>query len=247
MAATFPGGIKAFSTKLDGGDILAAHINDLQNEVVAVESFILANDGWIPVRNSWSYLSGTQVTVPAGAVSIYSIGDRVRLTQTTAKYFVITSVSDTILGLSGGADYAVVNAPISSISYSIIDSPVGFPSAFNLATPTFTTSGTAFTNQPAKVSMTMGFVGNRRVNIKGEFVCNAVSGGTGRFIASFAAGQLPTFLYDGDGVVINENTWVMGFVYANHNVQNQLTIAKYDGNAVATNNEDFSFDVVVGF
>lgn len=38
MAATFPGGVKVFTTKQAGDQIASAHINDLQDEVVAVET-----------------------------------------------------------------------------------------------------------------------------------------------------------------------------------------------------------------
>lgn len=41
MAATFPGGVKTFSTKAPGNAIQSAHINDLQAEVVAVETELL--------------------------------------------------------------------------------------------------------------------------------------------------------------------------------------------------------------
>lgn len=43
MAAAFPGGIFAPTTKVDGVDFyLAAHMNDVQNEIVAIETEILA-------------------------------------------------------------------------------------------------------------------------------------------------------------------------------------------------------------
>lgn len=38
MAATFPGGVKVFTTKQAGDQIASAHINDLQAEVVAIET-----------------------------------------------------------------------------------------------------------------------------------------------------------------------------------------------------------------
>jgi hypothetical protein len=44
MAATYPGGSKSFTTKSDGAGntILAAHINDLQEEVTAIEQDLIA-------------------------------------------------------------------------------------------------------------------------------------------------------------------------------------------------------------
>lgn len=46
MAASYPGSIKSFTTKVDAvDDVLAAHVNDLQNEVVAVETALGVNFG----------------------------------------------------------------------------------------------------------------------------------------------------------------------------------------------------------
>src|SRR5581483_8429754 len=40
--ASYPGAVKSFTTKADGDDIEAAHIDDLQDEVVAVQTGLLA-------------------------------------------------------------------------------------------------------------------------------------------------------------------------------------------------------------
>jgi|GEM_PF-1936601 hypothetical protein len=46
MAATFPGGVKSFTTKVDGVDkIYASHINDIQSEISAVETELLKASG----------------------------------------------------------------------------------------------------------------------------------------------------------------------------------------------------------
>jgi len=88
-------------------------------------------DGWVSVSSTWTYLSATSVTVPAGALLIYSIGDKIKFTQTTVKYFYVVGVADTVLTLTGGTDYAVVNAAISAVGYSKAGAPVGFPSFLN--------------------------------------------------------------------------------------------------------------------
>lgn len=88
-------------------------------------------DGWIDVTDSWSYSSADDptfvITVPSGAAAIYGVGDRIKLTQTTVKYFIITAVADTALTVYGGTDYDLANAAISDISYSHQKSPLGFP------------------------------------------------------------------------------------------------------------------------
>jgi len=90
-----------------------------------------AGGGWQSVSAAWTYASADAptftITVPSGAASIYGVGDRIQLTQTTAKYFIITVVADTVLTVYGGTDYVLANAAISAISYSHNKSPLGFP------------------------------------------------------------------------------------------------------------------------
>ena len=98
---------------------------------LAAEIKLSLLDGWTPAAESWTYASATTITVPSGAASKYSVGDKIKLTQTTAKYFYIVTVADTLLTVTGGADYTVANAAITSPYYSKASSPVGFPQWFN--------------------------------------------------------------------------------------------------------------------
>ena len=84
-------------------------------------------DGWVGVSGTWSYASATTITVPSGATSIYSIGDKIKLTQTTVKYFYIVGVADTLLTITGGSSYTLTSATITSPYYSKSVSPLGFP------------------------------------------------------------------------------------------------------------------------
>jgi hypothetical protein len=60
MAASYPGAVKTFTTKAAGGAILAAHINDLQDEVKAVETQLGVNAGtWQSWTPSYLYTGGT--------------------------------------------------------------------------------------------------------------------------------------------------------------------------------------------
>lgn len=87
--------------------------------------------GWMLVTDAWTYASADsptfQITVPTGAAAKYSVGMKIRLTQTTVKYFIITVVADTTLTIYGGTDYSLVNAAISAIAISLVKTPIGFP------------------------------------------------------------------------------------------------------------------------
>ena len=57
MAATFPGVVKVFTTKQAGDQIASAHINDLQDEVVAIETELRKTTGSVVSHGSLAGLS----------------------------------------------------------------------------------------------------------------------------------------------------------------------------------------------
>lgn len=87
-------------------------------------------DGWLAADEAWSYASATTITVPSGAAAKYAKGDRIKLTQTTVKYFVVVGVADTTLTITGGTSYTLANAAISDNYYSHEVSPIGYPQYF---------------------------------------------------------------------------------------------------------------------
>jgi hypothetical protein len=60
MAAEYPANIKTFNTKDPGDPIQSAHINDLQDEVVAIETQLGTNVGtWQSYTPAWTANTGT--------------------------------------------------------------------------------------------------------------------------------------------------------------------------------------------
>jgi len=94
-------------------------------------------NGWIDPAESWVYASPTTITVPSGAAAKYQKGDKIKLTQTTVKYFYILGVADTLLTITGGTDYTLTNETITANYYSHSENPVGFPGWFTWS-PTYT-------------------------------------------------------------------------------------------------------------
>lgn len=92
--------------------------------------------GWAPVTEAWTYASSTTITVPTGAASRFALGMKLRLDNTTTKYFYIVGIADTLLTVTGGSDYSVANSAITNIFISQGDNPVGFPAAFNYSPST---------------------------------------------------------------------------------------------------------------
>jgi hypothetical protein len=114
-------------------------------------------DGWTTDSGTtWTYASATTINVADG--TIFGKGDRIKLTQTTAKYFVVVSISGNVLTVTGGSDYTVVNASITTQQYSHQASPVGFPQKFNYTFTVTTGSGTITTN--SSIAGKFSVVGN---------------------------------------------------------------------------------------
>jgi hypothetical protein len=93
-------------------------------------------DGWIPANETWTYASADDptytFTVGADVTTKYSVGMKIKLTQGTVKYFIITAISaysggNTTITVYGGTDYNLEDAAISANYYSLVKSPQGFP------------------------------------------------------------------------------------------------------------------------
>jgi hypothetical protein len=100
----------------------------------------LMKTGWNSVSDTWTYLSASAIIVPSGAVNRYAVGNKIKLTQTSDKYFYIVDVADTVLQIYAGTDYTLANAAISSPAFSFEEMPVGFSGSFAY-TPTWTATG----------------------------------------------------------------------------------------------------------
>lgn len=101
---------------------------------VEVGPFVGA-DGWMPGIGTWSYSSADSptfvISINANVTAILSVGMRIKLTQTTTKYFIITAIGSysagaTLVTVYGGTDYTLANAAISNPYYSNARAPFGF-------------------------------------------------------------------------------------------------------------------------
>ncbi len=111
-------------------------------------------DGWINPFETWAYSNASTITVPTGAASRYQIGDRLKLTQTTVKYFTVVAITDTTLTIAVNTDYVLANAAITANFYSHQASPVGYPTNF-----TFDCAPTGFAATPTQTVSKFSIVG----------------------------------------------------------------------------------------
>jgi hypothetical protein len=105
--------------------------------------------GWNLSEETWTYASATTLYVNADVRGKLSKGDKLKFTQGTVKYFYIVGLSEftggyTTITICAGSDYTLANDTISSVYYSKVVNPPGFPEYFNW-TPTLT----GFSSVPA--------------------------------------------------------------------------------------------------
>ncbi len=146
MPTNFPTNPDTYTTKVDGVDtVMAAHINDLQDAMMAVQDFALdLRDGWCYDTDTWTYVSATSFKVSGKDVRYkFPKGTKIKLTNSGTKYFYVVATAfstDTTITITGGSDYNLANENISGQAYSYAAAPQGFPERFAY-TPTVTYAG----------------------------------------------------------------------------------------------------------
>lgn len=92
-------------------------------------------DGYIAIDATCTYVTSTTFTIPGDYTGILQKGDKIKLTQTSVKYFYVIEVSysspNTTVTVTGGSDYSLANATITSPYFSKIENPQGFPQRFS--------------------------------------------------------------------------------------------------------------------
>ena len=93
------------------------------------------NDGWIPVSDTWTYVSATSFKIAGKNVAYkFPKGTKIKLVQSgSTKYFYVVATdysADTTITITGGSDYSLANATISGQAYSYAAAPQNFPKRF---------------------------------------------------------------------------------------------------------------------
>jgi len=109
-----------------------------------------------------------QFSIAADVTGFIGVGNRIKLTQTTVKYFLVTAVGaysggKTIITVYGGTDYTLANAAITSPFFSIQKCPFGFPLAKEKWTITVT--DTALRAQASPVQNTWYNLGGLSITV----------------------------------------------------------------------------------
>ena len=93
-------------------------------------------DGWHVGSGSYTYVSADAptytITIPDADAALINVGSRLKLTDSTVKYFIVTSIGSSSGGLTtitvyGGTDYTLSGGAITNPYWSEQKSPKGFP------------------------------------------------------------------------------------------------------------------------
>ncbi|MEK7095929.1 MAG: hypothetical protein AAB896_01410 [Patescibacteria group bacterium] len=122
-------------TGVNGGLYYNSNSNTLRAYLNSAWDDLIPAAGWTGAGETWTYASADAptftFTISGDLTGKYYAGQRIKLTQTTAKYFIITAVSysnpNTTVTVYGVTDYTLANSAISANFYSAIKAPAGFP------------------------------------------------------------------------------------------------------------------------
>jgi hypothetical protein len=134
-------------------------------------------DGWTASTDTWTYASASTFTI-AGVdrTATYTAGTRLKFTQTTDKYAVVTGSSfstNTTVTIAVNDDYTIANAAITAPYYSYAANPQGYPGWFDF-TPTWgnITKGNGISNGRFHII-------DRTIQIEARIVLGSTSSVTG--------------------------------------------------------------------
>lgn len=131
-------------------DLTAAARTVLDDATVAAMLITLGAtpvDGWVDdAAATWTRTANTTFTVTGDRTAVFSKGTRLKVTDTTTKYFVVVSSAFgavTTVTITGGSDYVLAANPTAR-SYSYASNPQGYPGSF-----AYTPTWTGFSADPA--------------------------------------------------------------------------------------------------
>lgn len=164
-------------------DVAAVVADGILTEAKMTNGFLHGSDGWIDSTQAWTYVSATTFKITGTDVtSQFPVGTKLKLTQTTAKYFYVTAATfstDTTITVTGGSDYSLANAAITSPMYSYMATPQGFPQYFN-----FTPSWTNLTTGNGTLNYARFSMRGTRLDLRVKFTFGSTSSISGN--VSFA-------------------------------------------------------------
>ena len=109
--------------------IVSTALNNIEDGLETVTNNV--NNGWISLSGAFTYSSADAPTfvmsTPVDLTGTVGLGMRIKLTQTTTKYFIVTAITNNSITMYGGTDYTLTSSAVSNVYYSMLKAPFGFP------------------------------------------------------------------------------------------------------------------------
>ena len=101
------------------------------NPILGSGDLVIESGDWKSINATLAYASADNPTFVANTsidlTSLISVGMKLKLTQTTVEYFIVTAITSTTITLYGGTDYTLANETITLPYFSSMKAPFGFP------------------------------------------------------------------------------------------------------------------------
>jgi len=206
----------------------------MANNTLDIGAKASAFNGWVLAVGSWTYSSYDSTnktgvfTVPSDATTVYSPGMHLRFSQPTdgTKYGIITKVATTTLTVYLGTDYDLDNESISSVYFSVVKAPLGFPLDPAKWTVEVSSSSDRSTTSTTYVSLTDSIsvpIGSFKVSLLAALA--AVVATTNIRQVRVALSSSTTAVSDNELVGYCQGVGVAGTVGASISVQKNITVA----------------------
>jgi hypothetical protein len=219
---------------LYGAPAAASHNSGTRFEIRFTAGYLAeaqVGAGWYLDLTTWTYASATTFTIASDYSNIMLPGTRLTLVQSgSTKYFSVVSSSysnpTTTVTITGGTDYTLANAAISTTAYSYAEALAGFPDYFNYA-PTYSASGsmtfTSVTTELARFKLfsktchlTLSGLGTTGGSADTKLIASLPVTSVSSVSNSFGANVSDTVPYAGVGV-LNDTTHIAVLRYDNAN------------------------------
>lgn len=142
------GAAPLLQTAANGVDIITLFTVDGGTTWYGFAASNLSLDWKQAISGTSTYASSTTFTCSGDQTSVFKVAKKLRIKQTTLKYFIVTASSynagtnTTTVTITGGSDYSLANAALTEVLISELDYPDGWPGWFN-----FTPSTTGITSE----------------------------------------------------------------------------------------------------
>lgn len=104
-------------------------------------------NGWLLAPGTFSYASASTINTSVDLTSLIQIGDKIRLNNTSQKFFVVKAITSSLITLQAGTTYTVANLAVTDVYFSKEANPQGFPAVFNFTVAVSSGGGTTPTFQ----------------------------------------------------------------------------------------------------